>query len=120
MNKRVYFILLPILALLFILSGGQRNVARFQPVSQFSVRGNSRQQHASHSVNLAKNDSHQKKNKIRIKACDDYSALEVAEMSVPSSPIFYYCKPAYKVCAVYFLSAHYSEYNLRGPPSNNG
>lgn len=119
MNKRIYFILLPILALLFSFSGRADDAVLYLPVSEFSITGVSLQNHIPHSFSLTKDDNHKKQNKIRIKARDDYSAIDVVEPRIQLSPIYYYNKPTCRVCTVYFLSVHHPKHNLRGPPPNN-
>jgi hypothetical protein len=117
MNKRIYFILLPILALLFSFSGRGEDLILCTPASECSIAIASLQNHIPHSFNQTRDDTNQKKNKIRIKAWDDYSAIDVAESWLQFPKKYYYLKPTFSGYTSYFQSAHFSRYNLRGPPA---
>jgi hypothetical protein len=118
MNKKIFFILLPVLALLFSFSGKDVHSISSGQGPEFSITVTSLQSHVP-SVNMTRDDTHQKKNKIRIKARDDYSAIDVAEVCTLPYRIYRYCRSAFITASADFPSIYLSSYHLRGPPALN-
>jgi len=119
MNKRPFFILLPFLALLiFINSSGVYNCTSFvKPSAGSSVTAKSLKNNHDYSPVLNKDNQERNKNKIRIKACDDYMAL-----AIPGSGFFfhaacYYTPATYGEYSFYFQSSCSCCHSLRGPPA---
>ena len=77
------------------------------------------QSNINHHVNFNSNRVPKIKNNVRIKALHDYSAIDIATTWEPSIRIEYFYRAAFKSYCAYFLSAHFTKYNLRGPPSVN-
>ena len=116
MNKRIYFILLPLLALLFSFSGREEGsmVARSGGLTLY---GASLQSHSSQSASLNRDNNNQKKNKIRIKAWDDNLAVAIAAPWVMPVRVYAVYKSPFGVYDVHFQSAYFSSAHLRGPPA---
>jgi hypothetical protein len=120
MNKRILFILLPLIAILVSLNCRSANTVFSKKGGQeVTVTSGSDQNFLPYSVKLKKNNNKELKNKIRIKAWDDNSIIEVPDPWILCSEAGYYHKPMYEACAVYFQSTHFSQHHLRGPPVDN-
>ena len=119
MNKRISYILLPILVLLLSFSSGVDGLILCKQTSELSVTGVLSQNHFPHPFSLTKDDTRQKKNKVRIKAWDDYSAIDVVTPWIQPNKVYNNYKPAFSVYDAHFQSACFSRYNLRGPPESN-
>ncbi len=87
--------------------------------AEFNITGATLQNQTSHSFSLKRDNRPPVKNRMRIKAWDDYSAIDVAEPWVQPAIVFYFIKPAYTGYKSYALSLRLAAYNLRGPPANN-
>lgn len=115
MNKKIYFILLPILVLLLSMSS---KVECAFPVQQtgFSFSKNIAQTSLVHTIDLNK-DSRKIKNKIRIKACDNSFALDFHPILPSYSKFFHVAGPLLGEYLVYTPSRNCHSRNLRGPPA---
>jgi hypothetical protein len=120
MSKKAFFILLPLIAILFGMNCVGDNVNFFKKGSEGLVLTQSTIiKNAPFSVSLKTEHNNVVKNKIRIKACDDYSAIDISHPCPLASEAFYYHKPIFHVYAVDFESSRFSKYHLRGPPANS-
>ena len=120
MNKRVFFVLLPLIAILFSLNCMGDSAILLKRGARESVLTSSRVQIVlPNSVKLNKENNKETKNKIRVKAWDDNSDIDISVPWCQSSEICHSDKPVYAVCVVYVQSTHFFRNNLRGPPANN-
>ncbi len=118
--KRISFILLPLLAILITINCLGDNSVSFQSKAH-DVTFTSRhaQVWAPYSVKLNKENNKESKNKIRIKAWDEYAALDIVPPCQSSRIVYSFHKPVYSAYDVYFQSVYISWHNLRGPPADN-
>ncbi|MFI5195558.1 MAG: hypothetical protein ACHQD8_00575 [Chitinophagales bacterium] len=117
MNKRIYFILLPVLAIIFSIICWKNNSVFFnEPARDLSITKNVAQVDFPYSSGVKKENKNRIKNAIRIKAWDDAAAINI--FSTPD-PVFLYLlfpRVVYGGYRLYELSAHFSTSGLRGPP----
>ena len=120
MNKRIYFILFPILALLFSSSNGRENkFISFQagiPVFNYTCQ-TSVQNSGPFSSDLKKGGGKINKNAIRIKAWDGSFAIDIPAQWTPTRRVIYSVKPVNSTYTVFLQQAYASDHNLRGPPA---
>ena len=122
MNKRIYFILFPILAILFCIHCNAGIAVPHQDYHQGSSTwlsiGNKPVEGEHTYLPVAKKQDHKKtKNTIRIKAWDDASAVILPLYSFTPKKYFFYANTYYPCHYSFTPSGYYSEYNLRGPPT---
>jgi hypothetical protein len=115
MNKRIYLILLPLLALILsVINCKQDSYASFgKPGQEFNISVG----HHPYSVNLNKDTSHKHKNAIRIKAWDDATAMIAPASWIPFTRLCYYTPPAYSYYRSPVCALRFSRHKLRGPPT---
>lgn len=116
MNKRIFNILLPVLALILTAINCTGDYIGFSnPADGYSISAAHQSRHP-YSVNLNKETNRKHKNAIRIKAWDDAAAM-VAPTAWNPVAINCYFEKAY--CCYYnapVLSSRFSRHKLRGPP----
>ena len=122
MNKRIYYILFPILAMLFSIAdshvGIEYNIASGTKASSIPGIANFSAAHAHpFSSNLKKQEHKVNINAIRIKAKHDAIAISILTYWELGVPFIYYTKSYCSSHNSYELNAHLPCYNLRGPPS---
>ena len=116
MNKRLYLILFPILALIVSINcRGDNTVFSNKPFSNATII-TAAQNHLPYSVNLNKQSDHKAKNAIRIKACEGSAAIVFIAGWLPVSIKSYHTKPIYFYNNNHTLSFHSCQHKLRGPP----
>jgi len=116
MIKRIFYILFPLFAVLCSFDSMAGKVIERNHNGDVSFSAVSSGSHH-HESSISKDETPKKKHKIRIKAWDDYSPANVTEPWIPTLRIVYYQRAAYKAYQAYFLTAHFTRYNLRGPPA---
>jgi hypothetical protein len=121
MNKKLYFILYPLVALLAVFyTSHETLVAAFHktnPASGFNFSSARKSAARTHSVVLSKDSRDRSKNKIRIKANDDCAAVGIpAEVRIRPL-VIYPSAVAYSDFRTVFFAGIRSVYRLRGPPS---
>ncbi len=118
MNKRLLFILLPFLSLLSFLNNGEgrNHVFQFRDFHQKSFLIKSVQTNNNSSSVLNKDNQDRNRNKIRIKACDDFATINFNEHCLDVEPVLFYTKVGYSKYVFYFQSTCLFSNSLRGPP----
>ena len=116
MIKRIFYILFPLFAVLCSFDSMAGKFIDNNHSSDLLFSSVSSGTH-NHTASISKDETPKKKHKIRIKAWDDYSPANVAEPWILTKRIVYYQRAAYKAYQAYFLTAHFTRYNLRGPPA---
>ena len=118
MNKRIYCIFLPVLAILFSIFCSADNAIFFQ---QNAPGLNITKVSAGHSLpfssGLKKGDKKVNINAIRVKAKHDATATHIPAHWESAASIVYYAKSYFSSYSACELHAHLKGYNLRGPPS---
>jgi hypothetical protein len=117
MNKRIYLILLPILAILFSITGRTNNpLFATQTVHGSKISRVVIQNDFPASPDLTKNNRSRIRTAIRIKAWDDAVAINITP--APGIVFHHFLSPSiiYGGYRVNELSAHFSTSGLRGPP----
>ena len=119
MNKRLFFILLPFLALLsfFNNSEGVSHVEKSSALQQERYLIKSAQTNNNSPSVLSKDSQDKNRNKIRIKAWDDYAAINFNEYFPVARPVLFYITSGYSNYDFYFQSPCLSSSSLRGPPA---
>ena len=118
MNKRIYFILFPALAIILSIICRNDNTVFFKgPVHDLSISQNITQAGFPFSPGVKKENKSRLKNAIRIKARHDVVTINFFPASDACLPFF----PSQRVLIyggyrVGELSAHFSTSGLRGPP----
>jgi len=117
-NRRIYYILLPILALL---AGSFGMLYHSVSVAQASVgkciTTISPKQQFPFSSNLKKQEKKADINAMRIKAKHDVVAINIPAQWKPTPLFVYYNKPYNSFYCAYELCAFHAGYHLRGPPA---
>jgi len=117
-NKRIYYILLPILALL-VCSYGMLyhavSVARTSAAESFITIAP--EQKLPFSSDLKKQEKKIDINAMRIKAKHDVVAINIPTFWEPPVAFVYHTKPYNSFYCVYELCAFHAGYHLRGPPA---
>ena len=117
MNKRLYFLLLPVFVLIF---GINYKSIELQPAGiGYEGYNISTTEHNINSfyVGLNKESNRKIKNAIRIKAWDGSAAIGCSDHWEPNSTCVYYCRPRYYSKNVKIPVWQHSFRNLRGPPA---
>lgn len=118
MNKKLYFILFPLLAMLFSIYGkGGEFIPFKKEAAGLSVSGSSIQQKAPDFSDIQKNDRKIKKNKIRIKARDAAAEMDIPLYWEAEAKVVFYQNVTYSGYILYAKSAELPVHNLRGPPA---
>ena len=119
MNKRIYFIILPILALLSGSYGMLYNLVSNQQAttSELNITVASPQNSLPFSSNLKKQEKKIDINAMRIKAKHDVMAVNIPFHWEPLTLFVYHTKAHNGWYSVYELCAFRAGYHLRGPPS---
>jgi len=117
MNKRISFILLPVLALIISINCRAHYGAFFNnTVSGISI-SSVHQYSPSHSISANKQTNNRDKNAIRIKAKDGGAAIVLSCGWAPVANVFFYSRPSYFYYSSPVLPLRFSRYKLRGPPT---
>ena len=118
MSRRIYLILLPVLALILsvINCSADISVPSLKPVAGYSFSGVNQVDHRV-SIIFGKDANHKHKNAIRIKAWDESGAIILSPVWFPVSHIFYFSRPNYWSYSSPTISHRFSRHQLRGPPS---
>ncbi len=119
MNKRIFFILLPILFLLFNTSQGRGIDITSSPKqagSTFIIKA-AAQNTVPSSSDLKNGGGKVNRNAIRIKAKNGFFELNIPEVWTFTARAIYPTKLVFGVYNIYTADAHPAIYNLRGPPS---
>ena len=118
MNKRIYFILLPILAIIFSIICGKNNAVSFnEPSHDLRITKNVVQVDFPYSPGVKKENNNRIKNAIRIKALHDVVAIDISSILDPIFICLLSPRVIYGGYRLYELSAHFSTSGLRGPPA---
>jgi len=118
MNKKIHFILFPILLLAFSLISWKNNSVFFrQGGTELSISNCSVNEGIPFSLGVTHNDTHKIKNAIRVKARHDAAAIEISSVSFPElSAPHYEGLLTYGTYRAYWSSTSSSTLSLRGPP----
>ena len=118
MNKRFYFILIPIFVVLFSLSSkaGSHLSDKKKLTTGFCITIKIDRNNIPHSVNLRKENSERNIYKIRTKAWDDAATANIPCEQAPVTIFCYYTRPVYCRYNFSFRPYHLSKQSLRGPP----
>lgn len=117
MNKRFYFILIPVLALLFNWNSRAGNhISLNKPYPGSFVTIKTEQNNFPKSERLRKENSERIKYKIRTKAWDDAPGVLIGGEEIPGTIFCFYSELAYWGYNFSFRSYHLSKHSLRGPP----
>jgi len=118
MNRRLLFILLPVFALLSFFNNGEggNHVVLFSDIYHQSFLSKSVQTSNNSASVLNKDSQDKNRNKIRIKAWDDYAAINFNESFPEARPVLFYTTESYSNYVFHFQSACLCSNSLRGPP----
>jgi hypothetical protein len=117
MKGWVCLILLPILALIFSINSGHGESVSVQK-SDTSINDGASKSRIDHPVSIdQKKDVNKLRHKIRIKALDDFAAVEIVPATFETRRPELFCKPSYWNRVVYIYSSHSAARCLRGPPA---
>ncbi len=118
MNKRIFFILLPVFVLLFHTSWGNGIDFRFFPKEQSSSIVSQASAHNTipSSSDLKNGGGKVNRNAIRIKAKNGFFELNIPEVWSFTTKVAYPTRLVFGVYNIYTADAHPAIYNLRGPP----
>jgi len=121
MNKRLYFILYPLLALLAIFYTSRDTIVtafdKSVPSQECNFSSTRKTAAHGHTVVLSKDTRERSKNKIRIKANDDYAAIDIPCGFQPAPVNAYASSLNYGEYRTFFFSSPRHSYRLRGPPA---
>ena len=117
MNKRIYFILLPVLAIILSIICGSNNAVFFnKSAPDLTITKHVTQIGFPYSSDLKKENKNPIKNIIRKKAWDDTNAINFCPTHDPVLPCVLFPTVVYGGYRLYELSAYFSASGLRGPP----
>ena len=117
MSKKAFFIFLPIIAILLCIYGNSGRV--FHQVTDHGLsinRATTRGDLPISNSNLKKHSNTPNRNKIRIKAWDDYASLAIAPSPILLTKVFCCFKPVFFDRSVNIASTYSPGKFLRGPP----
>ena len=117
MNRAIYYIAIPIFALLFCISGKVHNIALPVDVTHgLSTTATSARSESSVLNILSKEHNHRVKNIIRLKALDDTHAINIQFNWNVAFRNCYFTKTIYKHYERHIFPFYFSKNGLRGPP----
>lgn len=119
MNKRIFFILQPILFLLFNTSQGKGIDIKSFPKGAGSTFVSQASAHNTipSSSDLKNGGGKVNRNAIRIKAKNGFFELNIPQFWSFTAKAIYHTKLVFGIYNIYTADAHPAIYNLRGPPS---
>ena len=118
MYKKICFLLIPLMAILLFANCPRRGFIQYDTHNLCTATAHSEQQfHAPCSLNTSSQDWQRIKSIIRIKAWDNTFDINLPANKWALSPAYISrSKQEYIISVARTVQAHYSEYNLRGPP----